>query len=96
MQNRKVSGIGLKPAPPTQGHDDGVSGEEAGLIASFLDEGEIDEFIVHVVPTFIGEGVPLVEARRRSVDLSLLSCRRFSDGVVRLHYRVLPPKKRPA
>ena len=65
----------------------------AGLIASFLDEGEIDEFLIHVVPTFIGEAIPLVEARRRSVNLSLLACRRFSDGVVRLHYAVLPPKK---
>jgi dihydrofolate reductase len=33
-----------------------------GLIASFLDQGEIDEFIIHVIPTFIGEGIPLIEA----------------------------------
>jgi dihydrofolate reductase len=59
-----------------------------GLIASFLDAGEIDEFIVHVIPTFIGEGIPLVHPKRRSVELALLSSRRFSDGVVRLHYRV--------
>src|SRR5260370_9716142 len=25
----------------------------AGIIASFLDEGEIDEFIIHVIPTLI-------------------------------------------
>ena len=31
----------------------------AGIIASFLDKGEIDEFIIHVIPTFIGEGIPL-------------------------------------
>jgi len=66
----------------------------AGLIASFLDEGEIDEFIVHVIPTFIGEGIPLVEARPRTVYLSLLSCRRFPDGVVRLHYGVKRRKVR--
>jgi dihydrofolate reductase len=60
----------------------------AGLIASFLDAGEIDEFIIHLIPTFIGEGIPLIHPRRRSVELALLSSRRFSDGVVRLHYRV--------
>ena len=59
-----------------------------GLIASFLDAGEIDEFILNVIPTFIGEGIPLIHPRRRAVELALLSSRRFSDGVVRLHYRV--------
>ena len=61
----------------------------AGLIASFLDAGEIDEFTVHVIPTFIGEGIPLIAPRQRSVSLELRSCRRYSDGVVRLHYAVL-------
>jgi dihydrofolate reductase len=60
----------------------------AGLIGSFLDAGEIDEFIIHVVPTIIGEGIPLIAPRHRSVPLRLLSTRRFSDGVVRLHYAV--------
>lgn len=60
----------------------------AGLIASFLDVGEIDEFIIHVIPTFIGEGIPLVQPRHRLVPLKLRSVRRFSDGVVRLRYEV--------
>ena len=58
------------------------------LIGSFLDEGEIDEFIIHVIPTFIGEGIPLVAPRHRTVPLKLLSVKKFSDGVVRLHYQV--------
>lgn len=60
----------------------------AGVIGSFLDAGEIDEFILHVIPVFIGEGIPLIQARRRSQELTLLSIRKFPDGVVRLHYRV--------
>src|SRR5258705_5301630 len=36
-----------------------------GIIASFLDAGEVDEFIIHVIPTFIGEGIPLIEPRYR-------------------------------
>ena len=55
---------------------------------SFLDAGEIDEFIVHVIPTFIGEGIPLIAPKHRLVPLKLLSARDFPDGVVRLHYAV--------
>jgi dihydrofolate reductase len=60
----------------------------AGLIGSFLDEGEIDEFIINVIPVFIGEGIPLIQPRHRLVPLALRSIRRFPDGVVRLHYEL--------
>ena len=63
-----------------------------GLIASFLDEGKIDEFIIHVIPTFIGEGIPLIAPRHRTVELELLSTKNWPDGVVRLHYSVRPQK----
>ncbi len=58
----------------------------AGIIASFLDEGEIDEFIIQLIPIFIGEGIPLIAPGRRAVPLKLLSCSKFIDGVVKLHY----------
>lgn len=57
-----------------------------GIIASFLDEGEIDEFIIHVIPTLIGEGIPLIAPRHRNIPLVLKSVKRFKDGVVRLQY----------
>ncbi|MBI4547276.1 MAG: dihydrofolate reductase [Ignavibacteriae bacterium] len=60
----------------------------AGIIGAFLDEDQIDEFIIHVIPTFIGEGIPLIQPHHRNVPLVLKSVRRFSDGVVRLHYAV--------
>ena len=60
----------------------------AGIIGSFLDEGEIDEFMIHVIPNFIGEGIPLIAAGRRTVPLKLISCTKFTDGVVKLHYAV--------
>ena len=59
------------------------------IIASFLDAGEIDEFIIHVIPTFIGEGIPLIAPRHRTVPLKLRSVKSYSDSVVRLHYEVL-------
>jgi dihydrofolate reductase len=60
-----------------------------GLIASFLDAGEIDEFDIHVIPTLIGEGIPLMAPRHRDVPLRLRSARKYPDGVVRLRYQVV-------
>lgn len=68
----------------------------AGIIGSFLDEGEIDEFIIHVIPMFIGDGIPLVQPRHRSIPLELLSMKSWADGVVRLHYAVqTQPHRKP-
>ncbi len=58
------------------------------LIASFLDANEIDEFDIHVIPTLIGEGIPLMAPRYRDMPLRLRSARKYPDGVVRLRYDV--------
>jgi len=58
------------------------------LIASFLDEQAIDEFVISVVPVFIGDGIPLIGRRHRQVELELQSTERFEDGLVQLHYRI--------
>ena len=58
------------------------------LIASFLDEHAIDEFVISVVPVFIGDGIPLIARRHRHTPLELQSTERFEDGVVQLHYRI--------
>jgi dihydrofolate reductase len=58
------------------------------IIASFLDAHAIDEFVISVVPVFIGDGIPLIARRHRHVHLELHSLDRFEDGVVQLHYRV--------
>ena len=60
-----------------------------GLIASFLDAGEIDEFDMHVIPVMIGEGIPLVAPRHRDIPLRLRSSQEFPDGVVRLRYEAM-------
>ena len=62
------------------------------IIGSFLDEDAIDEFIITVVPMFIGEGIPVIAPRHREVPLRLLSLQRFPDGVVQLHYKVQQPR----
>jgi len=59
-----------------------------GLIASFLDAGEIDEFLIHMMPVLIGEGIPLVAPRHRDIPLKLIGSKKYPDGVVGLHYGV--------
>src|SRR5205814_6954690 len=59
-----------------------------GIIGSFLDAGAIDEFVISVIPIFIGEGIPLIAPRLRTIPLKLLSTKKFPDGVVTLHYAV--------
>ena len=58
------------------------------IIASFLDEHAIDEFIITVVPMFIGEGIPLLSGKQREVALRLLRVEQFPDGVVQSRYEV--------
>jgi dihydrofolate reductase len=65
-----------------------------GLIASLLEVGGIDEFMIHVIPTFIGSGIPLVAPGISDVQLELLESKSWSDGVTKLHYRVLPREQK--
>jgi dihydrofolate reductase len=58
------------------------------LVAAFLDSGQVDEFIIHVIPKMIGEGIPFVAPRHRDLGLKLLATKSFPDGVVKLHYAV--------
>jgi dihydrofolate reductase len=58
------------------------------IIAAFLDAGEIDEFVISVVPVFIGDGIPLIARKHRHVHLELASTERFEDGLVQIRYRV--------
>jgi dihydrofolate reductase len=60
----------------------------AESVAAFLDCQQVDEFIIHVIPKMIGEGIPLVAPRHLDIALKLLASKRFPDGVVKLHYAV--------
>ena len=64
------------------------------IIGSFVDEGAIDEFIITIMPVFIGQGIPLLSPRHREVTLRLLGVQQFPDGVVQLHYEVQLPHER--
>ncbi len=63
------------------------------LIASFLDANAIDEFVVSVVPVFIGDGIPLIARRHRHAPLELQAVEKFDDGLVQLRYDVRKPSR---
>ena len=69
-----------------KGKDWLVGGAE--LVAAFLDSAQVDQFIIHVTPKMIGEGIPLIAPRHRDLGLKLLATKSFPDGVVKLHYAV--------
>ena len=60
----------------------------AAIIREFLKVGYIDEFIIHRMPVFIGEGVPLIAPATMRLDLDLMSMKSYDNGVIRVHYAV--------
>ena len=58
------------------------------VIAAFLDAGEIDEFIVHVMPVYLGAGIPLIAPLQRDVEMDLIDTKTYGNAVVMLHYAV--------
>jgi dihydrofolate reductase len=60
-----------------------------GVVAGFLDAGAIDEFSLHVIPTLIGEGIPLIAPAQRTVPLELLTAKAYGDGTLHIRYRAL-------
>lgn len=59
----------------------------ANLAEQFRRDGLIDEYMLHVMPTILGRGVPLFGGDAPHTALELIATRAFDDGVVMLHYR---------
>jgi dihydrofolate reductase len=58
------------------------------LVQSFLRAGLIDDLVITVAPVLIGSGKRLFGALHGDLDLELLECRAFSNGMVQNHYRI--------
>jgi dihydrofolate reductase len=59
----------------------------AKAFGQFLDAGALDELHIALIPVLIGTGIPLLDSKRRTNELKLMSSQKFSDGVVMLKYR---------
>ena len=61
----------------------------ADLADQFRQSGLIDEYQVFVIPTILGQGVPLFSGSGLHTRLELDSAQTHADGVVQLRYRPL-------
>jgi dihydrofolate reductase len=61
----------------------------ASLVATLLPLGLIDEFRVNVNPVILGSGIGFFSPSPDKSPLKLLDSRKFSSGVVGLHYQVV-------
>lgn len=59
----------------------------AQLVNSMMQEDLIDEYIISVIPIFVGAGVRLFGEKNPELLLELVSSRKFDKGLVQLHYR---------
>ncbi len=63
----------------------------ANLLASFMAENFIDEFLVSVHPLILGGGKSLFQPAENKIDLMLINHKSYSSGLVQLRY-IIPPK----
>ena len=64
--------------------DLGVSG--AGIAASLMQLGLVDEYHLLVNPVILGRGIPYFPALDHAINLRLLETRTIGSGVVYLRY----------
>jgi riboflavin biosynthesis pyrimidine reductase len=67
------------------GGDIGVGG--AGLAASLIDAGLVDEFEPFFYPVIVGGGTPFLPTGEQTLELDLVETRRFDPNVVYMRYR---------
>ncbi len=63
----------------------------ADLLASFMAENLVDEFLISMHPLILGGGKLLFQNVKDKVDLMLINHQSYSSGLVQLRY-IIPPK----
>ncbi|KQS27017.1 dihydrofolate reductase family protein [Dyadobacter sp. Leaf189] len=57
------------------------------VVHQLLTRGLIDEFVISIIPTFVGDGIRLFKDGRPGGDLKLMDVKSFDTGLVQLFYR---------
>ena len=60
----------------------------AMVAQNFLKQRYIDEIILSIIPTILGDGISLFKNEDGEVHLDLLQSKSYRNGVVQLHYAV--------
>lgn len=58
----------------------------AGIVNTLMMHRLIDEYIISIIPTMLGEGIRLAIDGRPEEKLVLKQCSRYDSGLVQLHY----------
>ncbi len=56
-------------------------------VKTLMENHLIDEFIISVIPTILGDGKRLFIGGVPTDDLELVTCEKFETGLVQMHYR---------
>jgi len=59
----------------------------AEIVNLLMKDNLIDEFVISVIPIFLGSGISLFKDGRPEVQLELISSISFESGLVQLHYK---------
>ncbi|MCE7066116.1 dihydrofolate reductase family protein [Dyadobacter sp. CY326] len=58
----------------------------AEVVHQLLSRGLIDDFVISIIPIFVGDGIRLFKDGRPGGDLELVSAKSYDTGLVQLHY----------
>jgi dihydrofolate reductase len=72
----------LKAKPGKDIYCDGGS----EIVKLLMNENLIDEYIISVIPTILGDGIRLFAGEIKPINLKLLKSESFETGLVQLHY----------
>ncbi len=58
------------------------------LLADFLNEGQVDEIIIFIMPVLLNEGIRLFNCVERQPQLIFTDLKSYENGVVKMHYKL--------
>jgi dihydrofolate reductase len=61
----------------------------AEIVNYFLNNNLVDELVISVVPTLLGQGVRLFQDKKLKHKLNLVSTEQFDTGLVQLKYKII-------
>ncbi len=61
------------------------------IIEAFHNESLIDEYIISIIPSVIGKGIPLFRQSVTENNLELVRSQSYETGIVNLHYKKTTP-----
>lgn len=59
----------------------------AEVVNTLMQNDLIDEYIISIIPIYVGEGTRLFKSGRPEQTLKLISSKSFDTGLVQLHYK---------